>query len=54
MIEPIVLGGGKSIFRYDGAALPFEPVSTVTTNTGCSAAGTSERARAVSPTWAGQ
>lgn len=34
MIEPIVLGGGKSIFPADGAARPFELVSTTTAATG--------------------
>ena len=34
MIEPIVLGGGKSIFPADGEALPFELVSATTANTG--------------------
>ena len=34
MIEPIVLGGGKSIFPADGAARPFELVSTVPAGTG--------------------
>jgi hypothetical protein len=34
MIEPIVLGGGKSIFPNDGAARPFELVSAVTAPTG--------------------
>jgi dihydrofolate reductase len=34
MIEPIVLGGGKSIFPADGAARPFELVSATTTKTG--------------------
>ena len=34
MIEPIVLGGGKSIFPADGEARPFELVSTVTAPTG--------------------
>ncbi|MFN8096649.1 MAG: dihydrofolate reductase family protein [Vicinamibacteria bacterium] len=33
-IEPIVLGGGKSIFPADGRALPFELVSTVRASTG--------------------
>ncbi len=34
MIEPIVLGGGKSIFPPDGVARTFELVSAVTTGTG--------------------
>jgi dihydrofolate reductase len=34
MIEPIVLGGGKSIFSDDGAARPFNLVSAVTAKTG--------------------
>jgi dihydrofolate reductase len=34
MIEPIVLGGGKSIFPTDGTARPLELVSTTTTGTG--------------------
>jgi dihydrofolate reductase len=34
MIEPIVLGGGKSIFPRDGQARPLELVSTVVTSTG--------------------
>lgn len=34
MIEPIVLGGGKSIFPTDSAALPFRLVSATTTGTG--------------------
>ena len=34
MIEPIVLGGGKSIFPGDGAARTFELVSSDTTRTG--------------------
>jgi dihydrofolate reductase len=34
MIEPIMLGGGKSIFPTDGAARPFELVSATTTATG--------------------
>jgi dihydrofolate reductase len=34
MIEPIVLGGGKTIFPRDGAARPFELVSAVTAKTG--------------------
>lgn len=33
-IEPIVLGGGKSIYPTDGEARPFELTSTVTTKTG--------------------
>ena len=34
MIEPITLGGGKTIFPTDGAARRFELVSTVTAETG--------------------
>lgn len=34
MIEPIVLGGGKSIFTDDGVARPFELVSATTASTG--------------------
>ena len=34
MIEPIILGGGKTIFPSDGAARPFELVSAVTAKTG--------------------
>jgi dihydrofolate reductase len=34
MIEPIMLGGGKSIFPDDGAARRFELVSASTSNTG--------------------
>jgi dihydrofolate reductase len=34
MIEPIVLGGGKSVFPVNGAALPFELVSAKTAPTG--------------------
>ncbi|MGH9177071.1 MAG: dihydrofolate reductase family protein [Acidimicrobiales bacterium] len=34
MIEPIILGGGKSVFPADGAARTFELVSTETTRTG--------------------
>ena len=34
MIEPIVLGGGKTIFPDDGAARPFELVSSTTAGTG--------------------
>ena len=34
MIEPIVLGGGKSIFQPDGTARRFELVSAVTAKTG--------------------
>jgi dihydrofolate reductase len=33
-IEPIVLGGGKTIFPANGKALPFELVSTVKASTG--------------------
>jgi dihydrofolate reductase len=34
MIEPIVLGGGKSIFPVDGNARPLELVGTTTSSTG--------------------
>jgi dihydrofolate reductase len=34
MIEPIALGGGKSIFPDDGVARRFELVSVATTGTG--------------------
>lgn len=34
VVEPIVLGGGKTIFPGDGAARPFELVSTLTADTG--------------------
>jgi dihydrofolate reductase len=34
VVEPIVLGGGKTIFAADGEARPFELVSTLTANTG--------------------
>lgn len=34
MIEPIVLGGGKSIFPADGAARPFSLMSAATATTG--------------------
>jgi dihydrofolate reductase len=34
MIEPVVLGGGKSIFPADGTMRPFELVSAATTATG--------------------
>jgi dihydrofolate reductase len=34
MIEPIVLGGGKSIFPGDGEARPFELTSATTAGTG--------------------
>ena len=34
MIEPIVLGGGKSIFPADGAARTFELLSTKAAGTG--------------------
>jgi dihydrofolate reductase len=34
MIEPVVLGGGKTIFPTDGEARPFELVSTATAGTG--------------------
>lgn len=34
VVEPIVLGGGKTIFGADGEARPFELVSTLTAATG--------------------
>ena len=34
MIEPVVLGGGKTIFPADGEARPFELLSTTPTGTG--------------------
>src|SRR4029077_2847579 len=34
MIEPIVLGGGKSIFPTDGEARPFQLISTATASPG--------------------
>lgn len=34
MIEPIVLGGGKTIFSTDGETRPFELTSAATTGTG--------------------
>jgi dihydrofolate reductase len=34
MIEPIILGGGKTIFPNDGEARTFELTSATTTNTG--------------------
>lgn len=34
VVEPIVLGGGKTIFADDGEAHPFELLSTLTANTG--------------------
>jgi dihydrofolate reductase len=33
-IEPITLGGGKRLFPDDGAARPFELMSSDTTSTG--------------------
>lgn len=33
-IEPIVLGGGKSVFCANGKALPFELISTTKSSTG--------------------
>jgi len=33
-IEPIILGGGKTIFAADGTALPFTLASTVSASTG--------------------
>jgi dihydrofolate reductase len=34
LIEPIVLGGGKRIFVEDGAARPWQLVSSITAGTG--------------------
>ncbi len=34
MIEPILLGGGKRVFPFDGQARPLELVSATTTGTG--------------------
>jgi len=34
MIMPVILGGGKTIFPDDGAALTLELVATVTSGTG--------------------
>ncbi len=34
MIEPVILGGGKTIFPDDGSLRPLELVSTVTSGTG--------------------
>ena len=34
MIEPVILGGGKSIFPDDGGLRTLELVSTVTSGTG--------------------
>lgn len=34
MIEPVLLGGGKRVFRDDGQARPLELVSTTTASTG--------------------
>ena len=34
MIEPVILGGGKTIFPGDGALLTLELISTVTSGTG--------------------
>ncbi|WP_026369983.1 dihydrofolate reductase family protein [Kallotenue papyrolyticum] len=33
-IEPIILGGGKTIFAHNGKALPFTLAATTTANTG--------------------
>lgn len=33
-IEPIVLGGGKSVFAENGKAIPFTLTSTVKASTG--------------------
>ncbi|HEX5029072.1 MAG TPA: dihydrofolate reductase family protein [Gaiellaceae bacterium] len=34
LVEPVILGGGKTIFPDDGSLRTFELVSTVTTSTG--------------------
>jgi len=34
MIEPVILGGGKTIFPADGAMRTFELASVVTSDTG--------------------
>jgi dihydrofolate reductase len=34
MTEPIILGGGKTIFPNDGVARPFQLISTATASTG--------------------
>ena len=34
MIEPVILGGGKSIFPDDGSLQTLELVSTITSGTG--------------------
>ena len=34
MIEPIVLGGGKTIFADNGEARPFKLIEAKTANTG--------------------
>jgi dihydrofolate reductase len=34
VVEPVVLGGGKTIFAADGEARTFELVSTVAAKTG--------------------
>ena len=34
MIEPVILGGGKTLFPDDGALRTLELVSTVTSGTG--------------------
>ena len=34
MIEPVILGGGKTIFPDEGAMRTLEPVSTVTSSAG--------------------
>jgi len=46
MIEPITLGGGKTLFPSDGAVRLFELISATTSNTGVQVA----RYRPVSPT----
>jgi len=33
-IEPVILGGGKTIFAANGKAMPFELVSTAKASTG--------------------
>jgi hypothetical protein len=34
MIDPVLLGGGKSVFRDDGALRPLRLVDSQVTNTG--------------------
>ena len=47
MIEPVILGGGKTIFPDDGAQRTLELVSTVTSGTGvrCAPTGRSPRGK---------